>query len=88
MKKSGVVSKSMLALSINQISLPQKPYAMFGTYNASQIVGGSAGLHTVKNMKNILRTWAMTGENAYYDSKPLFKKDHASIPAIIDSGTS
>jgi hypothetical protein len=32
--------------------MKDKPYALFGGYNSSQIVNGAAGLKTFKNYKN------------------------------------
>jgi hypothetical protein len=35
LKHSGVVDTAMVALSLTQVNLHQKPYATFGEYNAS-----------------------------------------------------
>jgi hypothetical protein len=37
------------------------PYALFGGFNESQIVGGSQGLITVPSYANSLETWALEG---------------------------
>lgn len=68
--------------------MTDKPYALFGGYNSSQIVGGAKGLKTFKNFENWLGTWALEGQGMYYGADPLqVPGEDVSYPAIIDTGS-
>ena len=41
--------------------MKDRPYALFGGYNSTQIVNGHNGLKTFKNYPNRLETWALLG---------------------------
>merc|ERR1712124_146418 len=70
-------------------SSKDRPYALFGGYNSSQIVGGSSGLKTFKNYPNWLGTWALKGEGLFYNDQVLQEPNHGeTYPAIIDTGSS
>jgi len=49
----------------------ETPYALFGGYNSTQIVGGAEGLKTFKNFENWLGTWALEGQGMYYGGKAM-----------------
>ena len=49
----------MVSFSITQSDMKEKPYALFGGYNSTQIVDGAKGLKVFKNFKNELQTWAL-----------------------------
>lgn len=74
--------------------IDDQPYAMFGGYNSSQIVGGEAGLQTFHNnpgnYKSNMRSWALDIEDFVYDGKTLKSSDEESkrMPAVIDTGSS
>jgi len=51
----------MVSFSITSQEMGESPYALFGGYNSSQIVGGASGLKTFKNYPNWLGTWALEG---------------------------
>jgi len=79
----------MVSFSINSIEMSDQPYALFGGYNSSQIVGGSKGLKKFKNFQNSLGTWALEGQGVTYGSKTLqLEGDDVSYPAVIDTGSS
>lgn len=66
-----------------------RPYALFGGFNSSQILGGSSGLKTFKNFPNWLGTWALKGEGVFYDGVAIQNPESdAAYPAIIDTGSS
>jgi len=52
LKKHGLIDRAMVSFSITQNDMKDKPYALFGGFNSSQIVGGNKGLKTFKNFKN------------------------------------
>jgi len=70
---------------INQTGT-DKPYALFGGYNSSQIVGGAKGLKTFKRFLNRLGTWALEGQGTFY-GKQAIQKPGVTYPAIIDTGS-
>jgi saccharopepsin len=79
----------MVSFSVTSKDMPDAPYALFGGYNSSQIVGGASGLKSFKNYDNWLGTWALEGQGTYYGGKTMQEpsKDPA-YPAIIDTGSS
>ena len=57
----------MVSFSLTQSSMKEEyPYALFGGYNSSQIIGGSDGLKTFKNYPTKLGTWALLGQSFSY----------------------
>lgn len=60
---NGIISKPILSFSMASNDQIEQPYALFGGYNSSQIVGGESGLQTFKNnpgnYKSSIRSWAM-----------------------------
>jgi hypothetical protein len=79
----------MVSFSVTSKEMGETPYALFGGYNSSQIVGGSAGLKTFKSYPNWLGTWALEGQGMFYGGKAMQEpgKD-LKYPAIIDTGSS
>ena len=62
----------MVSFSVSESpSGDDQPYALFGGYNSTQIVGGSSGLKTFRNYENWLKTWALKGEGMYYNGNTL-----------------
>jgi hypothetical protein len=89
LKNSGIVEHAMVSFSVTSKDMDDAPYALFGGYNSTQIVGGAQGLKTFKNFQNRLGTWALEGQGMYYGTKALQKPGHdTSYPAIIDTGSS
>lgn len=79
----------MVSFSVTSKEMGETPYALFGGYNSSQIVGGANGLKTFKNFPNWLGTWALEGQGMFYDGKPMQKPgEDTAYPAIIDTGSS
>ena len=78
----------MVSFSVTSRSMNEQPYALFGGYNSSQIVGGSTGLKTFRNFENHLGTWALEGQGMSYNGKNVGAKEDPSYPAIIDTGSS
>ena len=77
----------MVSFSITAADMPEKPYALFGGYNSSQIVDGASGLKTFKNYPTKFKTWALLGQGMKY--KDAYVTDlNQSFPAIIDTGNS
>ena len=88
LKDQNVIDRAMVSFSITSLKMEDKPYALFGGYNSSQIVGGAKGLKTFKNFDNWLGTWALEGQGMYYGEKPLqVPGEDVSYPAIIDTGS-
>ena len=56
----------MVSFSITAADMPEKPYALFGGYNSSQIVDGASGLKTFKNYPTKFKTWALLGQGMKY----------------------
>ena len=70
-----------------------QPYALFGGYNSSQIVGGEQGLQTFKNnpgnYKSSIRSWAMDTKDILYEGQSLqYSEQTKTYPAVIDTGSS
>jgi hypothetical protein len=59
LKHNGLIDRAMVSFSITQQGMPEKPYALFGGYNSTQIVEGANGLKTFKNYPNIFQSWAL-----------------------------
>ena len=78
----------MVSFSITQSDMKEKPYALFGGYNSTQIVDGAKGLKVFKNFKNDLETWALQGQEMTYGNKPFINKQTVVYPAIVDTGSS
>lgn len=55
--------------------MAETPYALFGGYNSSQIVGGESGLQTFKNnpgsYKSNVRSWSMDTKDILYNGRSL-----------------
>lgn len=49
LKNNGLIDHAIVSFSITSKDMIEKPYALFGGYNSSQIVGGAEGLKTFKN---------------------------------------
>ena len=89
LKDNGIIDRAMVSFSITSKEMGEGPYALFGGYNSTQIVGGANGLKTFKNFPNWLGTWALEGQGMYYGEKPMQKPgEDTSYPAIIDTGSS
>jgi saccharopepsin len=89
LKDNGIIDRAVVSFSITSKEMGEVPYALFGGYNSSQIVGGAEGLKTFKNFENWLGTWALEGQGMYYGDKPMQKPgEDTSYPAIIDTGSS
>lgn len=79
----------MVSFSLTQSTMDgEYPYALFGGFNSSQIVGGADGLKTFKNFQTKLGTWALLGQSFSYGD--IIETGLASIqyPAILDTGNS
>ena len=88
LKDQKIIDRAMVSFSITSLKMEDKPYALFGGYNSSQIVGGASGLKTFKNFENWLGTWALEGQGMYYGAQPLqVPGEDLSYPAIIDTGS-
>jgi hypothetical protein len=61
LKNSGIITESIVSFSLTRHQDGRHPYALFGGFNESQIVGGSQGLITVPSYTNSLETWALEG---------------------------
>lgn len=89
LKDNGIIDHAMVSFSVTSQDMGETPYALFGGYNSSQIVGGAAGLKTFKNYENWLGTWALEGQGMYYGATPMQKPgEDTAYPAIIDTGSS
>lgn len=90
MKESQIIDHAMVSFSVAQSPYGgNQPYALFGGYNSTQIVGGSSGLKTFMNYDNWLKTWALKGEGLFYNGKAMQDPaTDAPYPAIIDTGSS
>lgn len=89
LKDNGIIDHAMVSFSVTSQEMGETPYALFGGYNSSQIVGGANGLKTFKNYENWLGTWALEGQGMYYGAQPMQKPgEDTSYPAIIDTGSS
>ena len=78
----------MISFSVNG----NDSYALFGDYNASQVVNGEKGLYDLKTFAYLpefaaaQKNWALEGQNMLYGDQQL--QPDASFPAIIDTGSS
>ena len=78
----------MISFSLASVEKPElKSYALFGGYNASEVVGGAKGIKFFPIYPNILDNWVLKGEGVWYDGKALFDEE-ADYPAVIDTGSS
>ena len=68
--------------------MKEKPYALFGGYNSTQIIDGAKGLKVFKNFKNELQTWALQGQEMTYGNQQFVKNQSQVYPAIVDTGSS
>lgn len=87
-KEHGLIGRAMVSFSISQSGMADKPYALFGGYNSTQIVNGAAGLKTFKNYPNKLETWSLLGQGMTYGSGQATDAGADAYPAIIDTGSS
>jgi hypothetical protein len=71
----GVISKPILSFSMASSEMSDKPYALFGGFNSSQIVLGEAGLQTFRNSpgssKSTVRSWALETKDLLYGDHSL-----------------
>ena len=71
----GVISKPILSFSMASSEMSDKPYALFGGFNSSQIVFGEAGLQTFRNSpgssKSTVRSWALETKDLLYGDHSL-----------------
>ena len=89
LKDNGIIDNAMVSFSVTSKEMGETPYALFGGYNSSQIVGGAAGLKSFKNFPNWLETWALEGQGMNYGGQAMQKPGQdTSYPAIIDTGSS
>ena len=88
LKHNKIIDHAMVSFSVTSKPMHETPYALFGGYNSSQIIGGANGLKTFKNYKNFLGTWALEGQRMLYNGKILKKGSTKTYPAIIDTGSS
>jgi len=89
LKDNGIIDNAIVSFSVTSKEMNEVPYALFGGYNSSQIVGGSEGLKTFKSFPNWLGTWALEGQGMTYGSRAMQKPgEDISYPAIIDTGSS
>lgn len=88
LKDYGLISQAMVSFSITQNDMKEPPYALFGGYNSSQIVGGNKGLKTFKNYPSDFQTWALLGQAMLYDGKYCTDIAHQGYTAMIDTGSS
>lgn len=69
--KNGIIKKPILSFSMASSDMNDEPYAMFGGFNSSQIVGGESGIETFKNnegnYKSAIRSWALDNKDFLYD---------------------
>lgn len=88
---NGIITRPILSFSMASSDIDDQPYALFGGFNSSQIVGGEKGLQTFKNnpgnYKSNMRSWALDIKDFLYDSKSLRNSDRR-YPAVIDTGSS
>lgn len=47
--------------------MKDRPYALFGGFNSTQLVNGAAGLKTFKSYPNTYHTWGLLGQGMTYD---------------------
>jgi hypothetical protein len=78
----------MVSFSITLNDMAEKPYALFGGYNSSQIVNGHNGLKVFKNYMTDFKSWALLGQGMLYDGKYFTDISHSGYPALIDTGSS
>jgi hypothetical protein len=89
LKENGIIAHAQVSFSVTSQDMGETPYALFGGYNSTQIVGGAQGLKTFKNYPNWLGTWALEGQGMYYGAQPMQKPgEDTAYPAIIDTGSS
>jgi len=66
-----IIARPVMSFSLAQSDQNDQPYAMFGGYNSTQIVGGEAGLQTFKNnpgnYRSPIRSWALDTNDILYD---------------------
>ena len=86
MRQSGLIEEASIAFNIATNEMDDDSYAIFGGYNPDQVVGGKEGLIEFPNFHNKLETWAIGGEGAYYNKRPLHVTD-SKLPAVIDTGS-
>ena len=89
MKNNQIIDHAIVSFSVSKSDTGDTPYALFGGYNSTQIVGGSSGLKTFMNFPNWLETWALKGEGLYYNNVTVQDPvEDQAYPAIIDTGSS
>lgn len=72
---NGIISRPILSMSLSNGEIADEPYALFGGYNSSQIVGGEAGLATFRNnrgdYKSAIKSWALPAKDLMYNGVSL-----------------
>ena len=62
-------------MSVASLDQNDQPYALFGGYNSSQIVGGENGLATFKNIrgdfKSAIKSWSLPAKDILYNGQSL-----------------
>ena len=60
-------------MSVSAGDIDDEPYALFGGYNSSQIVGGEYGLATFRNnhydYKSAVKSWALPAKDLLYNGE-------------------
>ena len=56
LKDNGIIDRAMVSFSITSKEMGETPYALFGGYNSTQIVGGAEGLKTFKKMQSLSKS--------------------------------
>jgi len=61
LKHQGLIDHAMVSFSLTKEGQTgsEKPYALFGGFKSSQVVGGKSGLKTFKSQPNYFGTWAL-----------------------------
>lgn len=93
LKNSGMIDTAILSFSV---AGPGKDssYAIFGGINENQIVGGLAGLSTMKTISyrsdgDESKNWALDGQTMFYGKTEVSSfAISKQFPAIIDTGSS
>jgi hypothetical protein len=90
LKDNKVIDKAVVSFSVAN----SESYALFGDWNASQVVGAEKGLHTLKTFNYMPdfvmanKNWALEGQDLLYGDLPLKNILQKSFPAIVDTGSS
>jgi hypothetical protein len=89
LKDAKVIDKAVVTFS----TASEGSYALFGDYNASLVVDGEKGLHSLKTYNympeyvSANKNWALEGQSLLYGEDSM-AGSVSSFPAIIDTGSS